>query len=135
MYNCLWIIYLEACSIKSSKISLWCMCHYSLIWFILHFMISQVMPENFMFGRRAPFPLCNKHINIVVGEPIKFDLPKMRQLAISKSRDPHLCSMGWPGSDSHGMDEAARRYLYSSISDKILTIMENLRSFGRSILK
>ncbi|XP_044465119.1 N-acylphosphatidylethanolamine synthase-like isoform X1 [Mangifera indica] len=102
---------------------------------IVHHGFQEVMPENFMFGRRAPFPLCNKHINIVVGEPIKFDLPKMRQLAISKSRDPHLCSMGWPGSDSHGMDEAARRYLYSSISDKILTTMENLRSFGRSILK
>lgn len=98
-------------------------------------MILQVMPENFMFGRRPPFPLCNKRINIVVGEPIKFDLPKMRQMAISMSRDPCPCSIGWPGSDPHGLDEAARRYLYSSISEKIQNIMESIRSFSKRTLK
>ncbi|XP_031247396.1 N-acylphosphatidylethanolamine synthase-like isoform X1 [Pistacia vera] len=102
---------------------------------IVHHGFQEVMPENFMFGRRPPFPLCNKSINIVVGDPIKFDLPKMRQMATSMSRDPYPCSMGWPGSDPHGLDEAARRYLYSSISEKIRNIMESLRSSCKSTWK
>ncbi|KAJ0014157.1 hypothetical protein Pint_21910 [Pistacia integerrima] len=102
---------------------------------IVHHGFQEVMPENFMFGRRPPFPLCNKSINIVVGEPIKFDLSKMRQMATSMSRDPYPCSMGWPGSDPHGLDEAARRYLYSSISEKIRNIMESLRSSSKSTWK
>ncbi|XP_031247398.1 N-acylphosphatidylethanolamine synthase-like isoform X2 [Pistacia vera] len=58
-----------------------------------------------------------------------------QEMATSMSRDPYPCSMGWPGSDPHGLDEAARRYLYSSISEKIRNIMESLRSSCKSTWK
>ncbi|TXG48803.1 hypothetical protein EZV62_024678 [Acer yangbiense] len=96
--------------------------------------IIAVIPENFMFGRRPPFPLCNKSINIVIGEPIEFDLPKMREKAISMSCDQSLPSRGWPTTSPCGLDEAAQRCLYSSISEQIRTIMESLRRFGTSML-
>ncbi|KAH7566123.1 hypothetical protein JRO89_XS08G0095000 [Xanthoceras sorbifolium] len=102
---------------------------------IIHHGFEEVMPENFMFNRRPPFPLCNKSINIVVGEPIEFDLPKMRAKAISMSCDPSLPSRGWPSTSPCGLDEAAQKWLYSSISEQIRTVMESLRRFGKSILK
>ncbi|KAL5820938.1 hypothetical protein ACOSQ3_022820 [Xanthoceras sorbifolium] len=102
---------------------------------IIHHGFEEVMPENFMFNRRPPFPLCNKSINIVVGEPIEFDLPKMRAKAISMSCDPSLPSRGWPRTSPCGLDEAAQKWLYSSISEQIRTVMESLRRFGKSILK
>ncbi|KAK3219130.1 hypothetical protein Dsin_013100 [Dipteronia sinensis] len=102
---------------------------------IVHQGFEEVMPENFMFGKRPPFPLCYKSINIVVGEPIEFDLPKMREKAISMSRDPSVPSRGWPATSPCGLDEAAQKCLYSSISEQIRTVMESLRRFGTSILK
>ncbi|KAH9725111.1 Tafazzin family protein [Citrus sinensis] len=102
---------------------------------IVHRGFEEVMPENFLFGRRPPVPLFNKRISIVVGEPIEFDIPKMRQMAIFMSRDSLLPGMGWPSTTPCGLDEAAQRCLYSSISDKIRTVMESLRIFGKSVLK
>lgn len=98
---------------------------------IVHHGFEQVMPENFMFGRRPLVPLFNKKIRIVVGEPIEFDLPKMTQTAISVSRNFSLPLLGWP-STSGGLDEAAQRCLYSTISEKIRTAMESLRTLVRS---
>ncbi|XP_010266318.1 PREDICTED: N-acylphosphatidylethanolamine synthase isoform X4 [Nelumbo nucifera] len=86
-----------------------------------------VMPEKSFFGRRPPFPLCNKDIKIVVGEPIDFDLPKLRQMAMSVSRDMSFRSSGWPMTSPHGLDEPAQRWLYTTISDRIRAIMEHLR--------
>ncbi|XP_059640023.1 N-acylphosphatidylethanolamine synthase isoform X2 [Cornus florida] len=85
-----------------------------------------VMPENYFLGRRPPFPLCNRNIKIVVGDPIEFDLPKLRQAALSRSRSLVSPSSGWPTAPS-GLDEAAQRCLYSTISEQIRTVMESLR--------
>lgn len=93
------------------------------------------MPEKFLGGRRPTFPLCNKNINIIVGEPIEFDLPKMRQTAISMSRNLSLPTVGWHSASPNGMDEGAQRCLYATISEQIQTVMDSLRSFSRSFLK
>lgn len=90
------------------------------------------MPEKFLWGRRPPFPLCNKNINIIVGEPIEFDLPKMRQMAISLSRNLSSPILGWP-TCPNGLDEAAQRCLYTAISEKIWTSMERLRILGTNL--
>lgn len=97
---------------------------------IVHQGFEEVMPENFLFGKRPPFPLCNKKINIIIGEPMEFDLPKLRQIAVSVSRDISPC-LGWPSTSPHQLDEAAQRCLYTTISEKIRTEMEHLRCFGR----
>ncbi|KAF2291659.1 hypothetical protein GH714_027938 [Hevea brasiliensis] len=98
---------------------------------IVHQGLGEVMPENYWFGRRPPFPLCNKRINIVVGEPIEFELPKMRQMAISMSRNLHFPSKGWPSISYYGLDETAQRCLYMAISEKIQNVMESLRCLGQ----
>ncbi|THG04238.1 hypothetical protein TEA_026568 [Camellia sinensis var. sinensis] len=94
---------------------------------------NQVMPEDYLFGRRAPLPLFNKNINIIVGDPIEFDLPKLRENAVSMSKDLCSSSSGWPS--TLGLNEAAQKCLYSSISKQIWMVMENLRSFGKMFLK
>lgn len=99
-------------------------------WQIHTYCDLQVMPENFLLGKRPPFPLCNKKINIIIGEPMEFDLPKLRQIAVSVSRDISPC-LGWPSTSPHQLDEAAQRCLYTTISEKIRTEMEHLRCFGR----
>ncbi|XP_059640024.1 N-acylphosphatidylethanolamine synthase isoform X3 [Cornus florida] len=93
---------------------------------IIHHGFHEVMPENYFLGRRPPFPLCNRNIKIVVGDPIEFDLPKLRQAALSRSRSLVSPSSGWPTAPS-GLDEAAQRCLYSTISEQIRTVMESLR--------
>lgn len=100
---------------------------------IVHHGFEEVMPENFWFGRRPPFPLCNKSINIVIGEPMEFNLPKMTQMAISTSRNLHNPTRGWPILSPSGLDEAAQRCLYTSISDQIQTSMESLRSSSKKL--
>ncbi|XP_022741149.1 N-acylphosphatidylethanolamine synthase isoform X2 [Durio zibethinus] len=102
---------------------------------MVHCGFEQVMPEKFYLGRRPPFPLCNKNIKIIIGEPLEFDIPKMRQLAISMSRDLSFTSRGWPIISPYGLDEAAQRCLYSTISGQIQTALEGLRSFGKNFLK
>ncbi|POO00341.1 Tafazzin [Trema orientale] len=96
---------------------------------IVHCGFEQVMPQSAPYGRRPLLPLCNKKISIIVGEPIEFDLPKMRQMAVPLSRNMSLPSLGWP-STPDGLDEATQRCLYCAISEKIRTVMESLRTFG-----
>ncbi|XVF56981.1 hypothetical protein PTKIN_Ptkin06aG0165600 [Pterospermum kingtungense] len=95
---------------------------------MVHSGFQEVMPEKYLFGKRPPVPLCNKKIKIFIGEPLEFDIPKMSQLAISKSRDLAFTSREWPVISRYGLDEAAQRYLYSNISEQIQTAMEGLRS-------
>ncbi|KAK9285404.1 hypothetical protein L1049_024596 [Liquidambar formosana] len=99
---------------------------------IVHHGFEEVMPENFFCGRRPPFPLCNKNIKIIIGEPIEFNLPKLRKMAISMSRDSSFSSVGWPSTSRCGLHEAAQRCLYATISEHIQTVMESLRSFGKT---
>ncbi|CAH9053198.1 unnamed protein product [Cuscuta epithymum] len=94
-----------------------------------------VMPEEYMFGRRPPFPLCNNKISIAVGEPMEFDLPVLRQMALSASGCSSFLSGQWPKTVEGGLDEAAQRYLYTTISDQIQTAMERLRSFCAADMK
>lgn len=86
-----------------------------------------------MFGKRPPFPLFNKRIKIVIGEPIEFDLPELKRSAISESRGLSFSSLHWPNLSPDGLDEAAQRYLYSSISERIRSVMENLRHFSKTL--
>lgn len=102
---------------------------------MVHSGFQEVMPEKYFLGRRPPFPLCNKKIKIIVGEPLEFDIPEMSQLAISKSRDLSFTSREWPVISRYGLDEAAQRYLYSSISEQIQASLEGLRIFGKSFSK
>ncbi|KAK9678682.1 hypothetical protein RND81_11G227200 [Saponaria officinalis] len=100
---------------------------------IVHHGFHQVMPENYIFGRRPPIPLCNKHIKIIVGEPIELNLPRLKETALSESRSDSSPRVGWPNISAYGLDEAAQRYLYSTISQKIQSVMENLRLIGKTL--
>ncbi|KAL2334147.1 hypothetical protein Fmac_015360 [Flemingia macrophylla] len=100
---------------------------------IVHHGFHEVMPEKYIFGRRPLVPLWNKKIDIIVGDPIEFDLPAMRDKAISQSRIESFPTTGWPSTS--GLDEAAQRCLYSTISDQIRAAMEKLRCLGKSFLK
>ncbi|CAH9053194.1 unnamed protein product [Cuscuta epithymum] len=102
---------------------------------IIHHGFEKVMPEEYMFGRRPPFPLCNNKISIAVGEPMEFDLPVLRQMALSASGCSSFLSGQWPKTVEGGLDEAAQRYLYTTISDQIQTAMERLRSFCAADMK
>ncbi|KAK3027585.1 hypothetical protein RJ639_042261 [Escallonia herrerae] len=102
---------------------------------IVHHGFEKVMPENYMFGSRPPFPLCNRNIKIIIGEPVKFDIPKLKELALSTSRKSSLPSDQWPNTSPDGLDVAAQRYLYTTISEKIRSVMESLRSLGKIHLK
>ncbi|XP_028795242.1 N-acylphosphatidylethanolamine synthase isoform X1 [Neltuma alba] len=101
---------------------------------IVHYGFQKVMPEKFMFDRRPPLPLCNKRIDIIVGEPIEFDLQKMRRMAISRTQNESFHLNGWPCTSPDGLDETAQRYLYATISEQIRASMERLRNFRKSIL-
>lgn len=98
---------------------------------IIHNGLQKVMPEKYIFDRRPPVPLWNKDIKIVVGEPIEFDIDKLKQTALSTSRNlPSFPNEGWP---SFGpLDEAAQRCLYIDISERIQTIMESLRVLAKN---
>ncbi|WOG86810.1 hypothetical protein DCAR_0206028 [Daucus carota subsp. sativus] len=98
---------------------------------IVHRGFEKVMPEDYLFGRRPPFPLCNKRVEIIVGDPVEFDIPNMKEMAISLSRDTSLPLIGWP-STADGLDEPAQRHLYTTIADQIRTVMERLRSLSKS---
>lgn len=101
---------------------------------IVHSGFQQMMPEKFLFGRkRPPFPLPGKTINIVIGEPMQFDIPKLTQMAISSTSDlPSSSLSGWP--IHHGLNEAAQKHLYSTMSEIIRTAMEGLRQRGKAFL-
>ena len=93
------------------------------------------MPEDYLFGRRPVVPLINKNVKIIVGDPIEFDLPRLREMALSESCDESSPELGWPSLSPYGLNEVAQRFLYSMISEKIQTIMENLRQIGKTISK
>ncbi|KAI3725748.1 hypothetical protein L1987_65540 [Smallanthus sonchifolius] len=93
---------------------------------IIHHGFEKVMPEKYIFDRRPPVPLWNKDIKIIVGEPIQFDIAKLKQTAIVTSRNSSSFSKeGWPPLGA--LDEAAQRYLYIDISERIRSVMEKLR--------
>ncbi|XP_062109844.1 N-acylphosphatidylethanolamine synthase-like [Humulus lupulus] len=95
---------------------------------IVHHGFDEVFPRRTTDGRMPTFPSRKKKVRIIVGDPIEFDLEKMRQMATSLSHTISLNpSLGWPTTPD-GLDEAAQRYLYSSISQKIQTALESLRS-------
>eukprot|EP00850_Spirogloea_muscicola_P025466 SM003188S11883 [mRNA] locus=s3188:130:1399:+ [translate_table: standard] len=48
---------------------------------VAHSGFEKVMPEKHLFGRRALVPLPGKHVTVVVGEPLHFDVPLLRQQA------------------------------------------------------
>uniref|UniRef100_A0A7N0U5M1 Tafazzin family protein n=1 Tax=Kalanchoe fedtschenkoi TaxID=63787 RepID=A0A7N0U5M1_KALFE len=100
---------------------------------IIHRGFEKVMPENFMFGKRPPIPLFNKRIQMVIGEPIEFDLSELKKSAVLESQGLSFSSLQWPSLPSTGLDEAAQRWLYSSISDRIRSVMENLRRFSKTL--
>ncbi|KAK1314697.1 N-acylphosphatidylethanolamine synthase [Acorus calamus] len=100
---------------------------------IVHCGFEKVMPEKFLFGRRPLLPLCGKKIQIVIGEPIEFDLQELVQTAKTMGRNSSYESKGWPTIPSHGLDEAAQIWLYTHISEKIQTMMEKLRNFGATV--
>ncbi|GJN01408.1 hypothetical protein PR202_ga18673 [Eleusine coracana subsp. coracana] len=94
---------------------------------IVHSGFDKVMPEKSFFGRRPPVPLCNKEIDIIVGEPIEFDLAGLKQEASLVPHDSSSERKGWPTVTPGGLDEAAQRWLYQKMSDKIQSVMESLR--------
>ncbi|CAN4080400.1 unnamed protein product [Withania somnifera] len=98
---------------------------------IIHRGFEKVMPENYAFGRRPPVPLWNQEIKIVVGEPMEFNLPELREMILYQSRDSSSSSGRWPRTILGGLGEAAQRCLYMTISDQIRTTLENLRSFSK----
>lgn len=88
------------------------------------------MPENYIFGKRPPIPLWKKDIKIIVGEPIEFDIPKLKQTALLTSKDLlPFQKYGWPPFGE--MDEVAQRCLYIDISERIQSVLERLRILGR----
>ncbi|XP_051219502.1 N-acylphosphatidylethanolamine synthase-like [Lolium perenne] len=94
---------------------------------IIHTGFEKVMPEKSFFGRRPPLPLCGKEIQIIVGEPVEFDLPSLKQEAATIPQDTSFERKGWPTITPEGLDEAAQRWLYQKMSDKIQSVMEGLR--------
>ncbi|CAA2997288.1 N-acylphosphatidylethanolamine synthase [Olea europaea subsp. europaea] len=97
---------------------------------IVHHGFEKVMPEKYMFGRRPPFPLCNRDIRIVIGEPMEFNIPKLKKMAVDMSNDVSFSLASWPR--TCGLDEAAQRCLYTNISNQIRTAMERLRKICKS---
>ncbi|KAL6651850.1 hypothetical protein ACP70R_010775 [Stipagrostis hirtigluma subsp. patula] len=94
---------------------------------IVHSGFEKVMPEKSFFGRRPPAPLCNKEVHIIVGDPVEFDMPSLKQEAAMVPHDSSSESKGWPTITQDGLDEAAQRWLYQKMSDKIQSVMERLR--------
>ncbi|KZV19415.1 N-acylphosphatidylethanolamine synthase-like [Dorcoceras hygrometricum] len=99
---------------------------------IVHNGFEKVMPEKYIFGRRPPFPLWNREIKIVIGEPMIFGVPKLKQRAVEISKDLPFSGVGWPKLTPCGLDEAAQRCLYKIISERIQAAMESLRNAASS---
>lgn len=97
-----------------------------------------MMPEKYFYGRRPPFPLWNKDLRVVVGEPIEFDVPMMVETAFSASRHvlvPPLQEAKWPVLSSAGkeLDETAQKCLYTALSEKIQSSLETLRLLAKRL--
>ncbi|KAJ3678378.1 hypothetical protein LUZ60_002181 [Juncus effusus] len=99
---------------------------------ILHSGFDQVMPEKpFLCFKRPLLPKCNKEIKIIVGEPLDLDLDALKLTAVSVTANESTVSEKrdrWPVLKPDGLDEPAQRWLYSSISDRIRSAMERLRT-------
>ncbi|KAG0454503.1 hypothetical protein HPP92_023795 [Vanilla planifolia] len=99
---------------------------------IIHCGFDKVMPEKYMFDRRPLFPLINKHIKVIVGEPLEFDVQSLRQkakvMSLENSQD-----LGWPKTSLDGLSEGSQRWLYANISDQLREVMEKLRCFGSKV--
>ncbi|KAK8914300.1 N-acylphosphatidylethanolamine synthase [Platanthera zijinensis] len=102
---------------------------------IIHCGFEKVMPEKYKFGRRPPFPLINKNIKVIVGEPLELDVESLRRKAKTMSHESSFRSLGWPEISPDGLGEGAQRWLYSTISDQIRSVMEKLRYFGMTAKK
>ncbi|XP_020579437.1 N-acylphosphatidylethanolamine synthase isoform X2 [Phalaenopsis equestris] len=102
---------------------------------IVHCGFEKVMPEKYKFDRRPLFPLINKHIKIIVGEPLEFDVESLRQKAKTMSHESSSGSLGWPHTSPDGLSVGAQRWLYANISDEIRNVMERLRTFGMAAKK
>ena len=97
-----------------------------------------MMPEKYFYGRRPPFPLWNKDLRVVVGEPIEFDVPMMVETAVLASRHvmvPPLQEARWPVLSLAGeeLDENAQRCLYTALSEKIQSSLETLRLLAKRL--
>ncbi|XP_020705044.1 N-acylphosphatidylethanolamine synthase isoform X2 [Dendrobium catenatum] len=97
---------------------------------IVHCGFEKVMPEKYKFDRRPLFPLINRNIKIIVGEPLEFDIQSLRQKAKTMPCEASSGSLGWPNSSPDGLSVGAQRWLYANISDQIRNVMEKLRCFG-----
>lgn len=104
---------------------------------ICHSGFEKVMPENYMFGRRPLLPLWFKNISIVVGEPMQFDIPSLRQTAEEAVRRvyctqhdglplPELAKNIAPLGECHLPEDKVLHWLYSHMSDQIRTVMQDL---------
>ncbi|CAN1233870.1 N-acylphosphatidylethanolamine synthase [Linum perenne] len=93
---------------------------------IVHRGFQEVMPENYRNGKRPRIPLTNKNINIIVGEPIEFDIPKLCSEAASTSHSLSFPTFGWPKLSRYGLDEAAQKCLYMNISEQLRTALQRL---------
>lgn len=74
---------------------------------IAHSGFEKVLPENYWHGQRPLVPLWMKHISIVVGEPIQFDVPGLKRAAHDWARA------------SAGVDDTNGK-LFFSMSDKLV---------------
>lgn len=66
-----------------------------------HSGFEMMMPEPKTFGKRALVPLWGKRVETVVGEPFRFDMPRLMELArtATASSDPALAAFGVPAKD------------------------------------
>ncbi|MCO5594787.1 hypothetical protein L7F22_048821 [Adiantum nelumboides] len=102
---------------------------------ICHSGFEKVMPENYLFGRRPLLPLWFKNISIVVGEPMQFDMPSLRQTAEEGVRrvyfTQHHESPSFPEFPCKSVacdlpEDKVLHWLYSLMSDQIRTVMQEL---------
>eukprot|EP00249_Psilotum_nudum_P013812 c24527_g1_i3 orf=263-1192(-) len=126
---------------------------------IAHSGFEKVMPEKYWFGRRPFLPLCFKKISIVVGEPMQFDIPGLKQTAkiltgqasgalrsIQKtSTDRPYTSWALPAQEfkpgsrvtsernGHVPEDRSVHWLYSHISEQIRTVLQELYSKAKHL--
>lgn len=62
------------------------------------------MPEDYRNGRRPILPLWNKKVTIVVGEPMQFDIPALKQMAPDRALLSHP---GWNKASDSSSDGKA----------------------------
>lgn len=63
----------------------------------------QVVPEDWWSGKRPPLPLWNKKVDIVIGEPMQFDIPTLSQVAVKWARAS--AGVGSTGNGSSSSDD------------------------------